>query len=105
MQARVQGGGARGLPPPPLEIEKQKQVIRANLKLCHLYFATFSVGSIIFSAIFGAGPPLEKLKSQKMPFRFSPPPPPPPYEFLDTPLTCGMTCAYIILTEHNIAIS
>ena len=55
------GGGKVPAPPPPLEIEKQKKVIRANLKLCHLYFATFSVGSIIFSAIFSAifqgGPP------------------------------------------------
>ena len=37
-QARVQGGAW----PPPLEIEKQKKkVIRANLKLVHLYLATF----------------------------------------------------------------
>ena len=35
-----------------LEIEKQKNVIRANFKLFHLYFATFLVGNIIFSAIF-----------------------------------------------------
>ena len=34
-------GGARDPPPPPLEIE-----------LFHLYFATFLVGNIIFSAIF-----------------------------------------------------
>ena len=37
-----------------LEIEKQKKVIRANFKLFHLYFATFLVGNIIFSAIFRA---------------------------------------------------
>ena len=39
----------------PLEIEKQKKkkkVIRANIKLFHLYFATFLVENIIFSAIF-----------------------------------------------------
>ena len=51
MQARVQG---------PLEIEKQKKkkkmVIRANIKLFHLYFATFLVENILFSAIFGAAP-------------------------------------------------
>ena len=51
------GGGPRGLGPPPLEIEKQKKkkkkkVIRANIKLFHLYFATFLVENIIFSASF-----------------------------------------------------
>ena len=50
IQARVQAQ-AQG-PPPPLEIEKPKKVIKANFKLFHLYFATFSVGYIIFSAIF-----------------------------------------------------
>ena len=52
------GGGAIGLAP-PLEIEKQKKkkVIRANFKLFDLYFATFLVENITFSAIFGAGPP------------------------------------------------
>ena len=52
-QARVQGGGG-GLGPLSLEIEKQKKkkVIRANFKLFHLYFATFSVENVIFSAIF-----------------------------------------------------
>ena len=45
------GGGAQGAcMPPPLEIEKK--LIRANFKLFHLYFATFSVENIIFSAIF-----------------------------------------------------
>ena len=53
---RVSRGGRRGLgPPPPLEIEKQKKVIRANFKLFHLYFATFLVKNIIFSA----APPLK----------------------------------------------
>ena len=52
-QARVQGGEAQGACPPPLEIEKQKKkVIRANFKLFHLYFATFSVENVIFSSIF-----------------------------------------------------
>ena len=53
IQARV-GGGGQGIwaPPPPLEIEKQKKVIRANFKLFHLYFATFLVKNLIFSAIF-----------------------------------------------------
>ena len=54
-QARVQEGGPRGLGPTPLEIKKQKKkkkVIRANLKLFHLYFATFLVQNIIFSVIF-----------------------------------------------------
>ena len=48
------GGGAQGAWP-PLEIEKQKKkkkVIRANVKLFHLYFATFLVENIIFSTIF-----------------------------------------------------
>ena len=50
-QARVQGGGAG--PPPPLEIEKKKKkVIRTNIKLFHLYFATFLVENVIFSANF-----------------------------------------------------
>ena len=47
------GGGAQG--PPPLEIEKQKKkkkVIRTNIKLFHLYFATFLVENVIFSANF-----------------------------------------------------
>ena len=48
------GGGGQGALPPPLEIEKQKKkkVIRANLKLFHLYFATFLVENIIFSVVF-----------------------------------------------------
>ena len=57
-QALVQGGGPRGLAT-PLEIEKQqkkiiikKKVINANIKLFLLYFATFLVEHIIFSAIF-----------------------------------------------------
>ena len=77
---------------PPLEIEKQKKkkVIRANIKLFHLYFATFLVENVIFSAIFGAGPPPEKLKSKKKKkkkkgFQILGPP---SYEFLDTRLLC-----------------
>ena len=49
------GGGAQGAwAPPPLEIEKQKKkkVIRANIKLFHLYFATFLVENVFFSASF-----------------------------------------------------
>ena len=36
-----------------LEIKKKKKkvIIRANFKLFHLYFVTFVVGNIIFSAI------------------------------------------------------
>ena len=47
-------GGAQGAcPPPPLEIEKaKKNVIRANIKLFRLYFATFLVENVIFSASF-----------------------------------------------------
>ena len=58
MQARVQGGGGQGAWDPPLEIEKQKKkkekkkVIRTNIKLFHLYFATFLVENVIFSANF-----------------------------------------------------
>ena len=58
-QARVQGGGPKGPGPPPLEIEKQKKkkkkkkkVIRANIKLFHLYFATFLVENVFFSSSF-----------------------------------------------------
>ena len=56
MTGACPGGGARGLAP-PLKIEKQKKrkekdIIRANFKLFHLYFATFLVENIIFSAIF-----------------------------------------------------
>ena len=54
--SRRAGPGARA---PPLEFEKQKKkkkkkkkVIRANIKLFHLYFATFLVENIIFSASF-----------------------------------------------------
>ena len=49
------GGGAKEPGPPPLEIEKQKKkkkVIRTNIKLFHLYFATFLVENVIFSANF-----------------------------------------------------
>ena len=52
------GGGPKGLGP-PLKIEKQKKkkkkkkkVIRANIKLFHLYFATFLVENVFFSASF-----------------------------------------------------
>ena len=53
------GGGPKGPGPPPLEIEKQKKkkkkkkkVIRANIKLFHLYFATFLVENVFFSGSF-----------------------------------------------------
>ena len=53
------GGGAQGAWAPPLEIEKQKKkkkkkkkVIRSNIKLFHLYFTTFLVENVIFSANF-----------------------------------------------------
>ena len=48
------GGGGKGPAPPPLiEIEKQKkEVISANFKLFHLYFASFLVENIILSTIF-----------------------------------------------------
>ena len=61
--------GAQGTCPPPLEIKKtnKKKVIRANVKLFHLYFATFLVENVIFSDSDFA-------------------PPPPPYKFLDTRL-------------------
>ena len=59
MMADIPGACPGGGPgPPPLEIEKQKKkkkkkkVIRANIKLFHLYFATFLVENIIFSASF-----------------------------------------------------
>ena len=59
-QARVQGGGPRGLGPPlKIEMQKKKKVIGANLKLFHLYYATFLVQNIIFSAISELGPPLK----------------------------------------------
>ena len=51
------GGGPRGLGPPPLEIEKQKKKKKKkghqkNIKLFHIYFVTFLVENIIFSASF-----------------------------------------------------
>ena len=53
---RVSRGGGQGACPPPLEIEKQKKkkkkIIRANIKLFHLYFATFLVENVFFSASF-----------------------------------------------------
>ena len=78
LQARVQGG-AQGAWPPPLEIEKaQKNVIRANIKLFRLYFATFLVENVIFSASFWAEPPLknwnEKQKKKKKRFLILGPP-------------------------------
>ena len=94
-QARVRGGGPKGPGPPPLEIEKppKKKVIRANIKLFHLYFATFLVENFIFSAIFRAGPPPpEKLKSKKKRLSdFGPP----SYEFLDTRLIISVFCYFI----------
>ena len=96
LQVRVQGGGRACPPPPPPEIEKQKKkVIRANFKLFHLYFATFLVENVIFSAIFWAGPPpLKNWKAKKKAFRFWTPP---PYEFLDTRLYCKNV--YIIIAH------
>ena len=67
-QARVhvQGGGPRGLaPPPPLEIKKQKKVIRANFKLFHLYLATFFV-KISFSQLFYELGQIEKQKKKRL---------------------------------------
>ena len=48
------GGGAKEPAPPPLEIEKpkKKKVIKANITLFHLYFATFLVENFIFLASF-----------------------------------------------------
>ena len=85
-------GGGKG-PGPPLEIEKQKKkkkkkkVIRANLKLFHLYFATFLVENITFSVIFWAGPPpLKNWKAKKKKKKGFQILGPPSYEFLDTRL-------------------
>ena len=83
------GGGARGNT--PIEIEKQKKnnkkkkVIRANIKLIHLYFATFLVENVIFSASFWAGPhpPWKIEKQKKKGFQILGPP---SCEFLDTRL-------------------
>ena len=87
-RARVQGGGGpRGLDP-PLEIEKQKKkIIRANFRLFHLSFATFSVENIMFSA---RSPPKKKK-------RFSDIGPPPPYEFLDTRLCTALRCTVLFV--------
>ena len=99
------GGGQGAWPPPPLEIEKQKKVIRANFKLFHLYFATFLVENIIFSAIFWAGPPpLKNWKAKKKKKAFTFWAPPPPYEILDTRLPslhvsyfCMFHCCTVLL--------
>ena len=96
-QARVQGGAQGAWAPPPLEIKKQKKkkkkkkkkVIRANIKLFHLYFATFLVENVFFSASFWAGPPpwksekQKKKKKKKKGFQILGPP---SCEFLDTRL-------------------
>ena len=56
------------------KLKSQKKVTRANFKLFHLYYATL-FGNIIFSAIFWAGPRLEKLKGKKKSLSdFRPPP-------------------------------
>ena len=89
--ARVQGGGRS----PPLEIENKKRVIRANFKLFHLYFATFLVGNIIFSAMFWAGPPW---KAKTKIFQIFGPP---PYEFLDTPLMFETSIFYYTVGEQK----
>ena len=47
LQARVQGG-AQGAWPPP----KKKKGHHYMFKLCHLYFATFLVENVFFSASF-----------------------------------------------------
>ena len=58
-QERVQGGGAQwNCPPPPIEIESKKKVIRANCKPFHLYFATFFSRKSNFCLLFfELGPP------------------------------------------------
>ena len=90
---RVSRGGAQGAwAPPPRNWKakkKKKKVIRANFKLFHLYFATFSVENVIFSAISELGPPplknwkAKKKKKKKKRFQILGPP---SYEFLDTRL-------------------
>ena len=47
-------------------LEKPKKIIRANFKLFHLYFATFVVANIVFSAILARvqGGGLEKQKKK-----------------------------------------
>ena len=62
-------------PPPRLEIEKQKNVIRATFKLFHLYLATFFNRKYHFLCYFLSWAPLEKLKSQKKSFQIFAPPP------------------------------
>ena len=83
------GGAQRARAPPPLDIDKQKKVIRANFKLFHLYLPLFQ-SEISFSLLFselGTPPPckIEKQKNSLSNFR------PPPYEFLDTPLDTDAT--------------
>ena len=52
LQARVQGGGPRGMAPPPRNGKAKKKGHQSKFKLFHLYFATFLVDNITFSAIF-----------------------------------------------------
>ena len=59
------GGGGEGARHPPLEIKKQKNVIKANLKLLHLYFAAFFSRKCHFLSYFLSCPLPEKLKSKK----------------------------------------
>ena len=77
--------------------KKKKKGIRANIKLFHLYFATFLVENVFFSASFWAGPPPWKSEKQKKKNKlkkrlsdFGPP----SCEFLDTRLV------FILLNKY-----
>ena len=82
------GGGQGACAPPPLEIEKQKKVIKGNFNyaispiFCYYFSRKYHFLCYFLSC---PPPPLEKVKGKKNCFSdFRPPPP--PYEFLDTPL-------------------
>ena len=73
------GGGARGLCPPPLEIEKQKKVIKGNFNyaispiFCYFFSRKYHFLCYFLSC---PPPPLEKVKGKKIVFPIFTPPPP-----------------------------
>ena len=94
-QARVQGGGYKGRPPPPPRNGKAKKGHQSKSCAISPIFCYFFSRKYHFLCYFLSCPPLEKLKSKRKKslsdFR------PPSYEFLDTPLAI-VNVIYILYT-------